>query len=662
MTKRILIACLLLGLPWTAVSQEDQYLVPMRFAIIGDGVDQLPLELDYDLSSQKSLRIGDVIISSETVQFWLGNLGDYSSSLSPFLTEDEKAENVLLFRWPSNLLREGTIEAIGYSGRTLWSMDFSSDQLVRWQNRLNEIRDRMAEKIGNAATEREKFFKTTLGESQFLRNHEKFVAGRESFRFCISRLNDEGQSRICSPYMSFVKRKKKWVLERNPEPERPARVIAYQKKAPLKIRAKVNTKVPLQFLAELSQGFIYEFVSRPPQIDIMELVQETDTTAKVVGFGEVPSCEHRILNPLNQSLLVRVLKWEQTIGDLRRFWETSMPLDDPALYFSGPGGGLFRQGFVIRRLPPENLRPYLYRRTPDSTYVNGPWLHAMRAENTVVSSEERRTTGGEDSLYFDWSFQARKRGGLNRSHVIVSDGKQKYKAFYEMYKGYPREISARLGEVLGSGNNFLINGEGSFNYWFEDIFGWTNYWVSRQRWGVSLKYFQSLTPLKVSDVSEPITNMTADLKYRLTPGLWNRDETWGLILAYNDLKYDVFQAKELGAGAFWARSMPKLFDDMFNILPLFQFPKWVDMEFIYYPLPLNQGVTLTLVPGRRAYGNWALNFHGKVLWTQSFFGEAGFGIRSISMTQETPQLAPDILRLDLNFIAFYTTMGIGYQF
>jgi hypothetical protein len=140
---------------------------------------------------------------------------------------------------------------------------------------------------------------------------------------------------------------------------------------------------------------------------------------------------------------------------------------------------------------------------------------------------------------------------------------------------------------------------------------------------------------------------TADLKYRLTPGLWERDETWGLILGYEDVKLSSAQAPLLGAGFFWARSMPKIFDDIMNYIPFMNYSKWVDMDFMYYSVPLKSNLNTGT--------NFAINFHGKILWTKTLFGEAGFGFKSY----EYKDL--DIKKY-ASLQAFYGTMGLGLNF
>jgi hypothetical protein len=149
-----------------------------------------------------------------------------------------------------------------------------------------------------------------------------------------------------------------------------------------------------------------------------------------------------------------------------------------------------------------------------------------------------------------------------------------------------------------------------------------------------------------------------DLKYRFTPGIWGRDPSVGAMLAYQTVEYgfrrsgiDYLSTNTLaGAGVFWARSMPKVFDDLFNLIPIFRYPKWVDMEIVLYPVGLDATKDVLL--------NSAFNFHGKVLWTPRFFGEASFGIKTYNYTDST--IGATGINIALGVA--YGTFGIGLNF
>jgi hypothetical protein len=155
-------------------------------------------------------------------------------------------------------------------------------------------------------------------------------------------------------------------------------------------------------------------------------------------------------------------------------------------------------------------------------------------------------------------------------------------------------------------------------------------------------------------------NGTVDIKYRLTPGVWMREPTVGLMASYLNFAYGIedtlgevkFYVPVAGGGVFWARSMPKFFDDIFNIIPFLRYPKWVDWEFIYYPLELRDK--------QKSNFMFSMNFHGKVLWTKTFFGEAGFSLKNFSF-EDVRSSNPD-KQLGPSVVAAFGTIGIGIHF
>lgn len=640
--------------------EVETFSLPLRFSVIGDGVNQQTLELDYDLSSQSELRIGDSIINTKSFQVQVGTLDDISAIAAPYAGDSERRNVLLMLRWPLPLIPDGYVEAIGQSGRVLWQTEVLPADIKTWGDLTNQMRTRMKANMKPEDVDSNPIVASTWVFRDLLNRAPDFIATRENFRLCLARQNDQGQSRLCSPYMGIRQKNRKWVVEEVPEPLKPARVISFQKQSPLKARRKLKGKGSIQFLAELNNGFIYEFITRPPKVEIIEMVKGDKENIKVVGVGQPPAEPYRILNPIEESAIVRTFKWQETIGDFRQYWEVDVSKERRTFYFPGPSGGLFRQDFDIQRLPRESARPFIDYRTPQSTYSGAAKVYGARAKDTTVTSDQTSLSPLANKEEFLWLFRAQDRGTFNRSHVRVQDGDELFKTYFEMFKGYPRELSFRTTAIVGSGGNILASVEGAFNYWFEDLMGWSNARWSRLRWGTSAKIFQSLTPVKISSTSALMRNVTVDLKYRLRPGLWGRDETWGLILGVNDTSYDIFKAKMIGGGFFWARSMPRLFDDMFNIVPIMRYPKWVDLEFLYYPIPLvKTGATLNNLP--TGAGNWALNFHGKVMWTKTFFGEAGFGVRDLDMNQEVSSTG-NVRRLRLQFASLYTTVGLGYQF
>lgn len=616
--------------------QDPIYSKPLRFDVLGDGIELKPLVLDYDLTSQKSLIIANTEFSDKTY-YW------------KFILEN--GEYKLFGFWPEVFIQDGIVEIVSKTGRVLWKREINKKAFLEWRADKQQSKNEWAQKslvVISGLTARDPIFQII-----------------ESFKICFSKTVEGGQNRLCTRLYELRKNKAELIFVPVAQTPAPARVIAYNETWPLKNTKVVTLAKPLQFFAELSTGATYEFVAKPIPLNLVEMVQTDGNQYRIVAWGPHPNIAVRDINLQIETYFVRLLGWQSTIGDFREFWEVTRNMNETQIGIPGDGGGVFLQDYTILHLPTEKVRPWADVRTISGTYSGAPKVFGKKAKSTRVSSTQASLdmNSSDSPDEFTWRFQANERGEINKSYLMVAADGRTYKTYTEIFKGYPREISARTSVILTEGSP-VIMGEVAFNYWFEDILGWSQYYISRQRWGISAKYFQSITNLVFKTYDAGFTSSTIDLKYRFNPGLWGRDETWGLIVGTNTIKYDLFAGQFMGVGVFWARSMPRIFDEWMNaILPLFRYPKWVDMEFIYYGTSMTGGVTAYTVGQSRGTGNWALNFHGKLMWTKQFFGEAGFGMKVIDIkTINNLPTTPPTSQLGLNLTTFYGTAGLGWSF
>lgn len=627
--------------------RDDQYNKPIYFEALDHLLPTTELEYDLSLKEGKALRVGDITIDEQSFFFAMSPTHRFHPKIRS-VVEPEVADRVMLvIRWPEDLLPGGTLELISRTGAVLWKGEITDEKRQAWKNNLELWKKGLAKQgVKVSRLPKNSVFSTQYG---FDIAEAKLRPTNESFRFCLTHAEGRARSRLCSQRYTIRLSGKTWALKKIKTDVTP-RVLLQSEAAPLQQTVPVPRDKPTVFFAEMAKGEIYEFVATPNKLNLMDLTDsKKPDEIRIVAWGTRPTIPSVILNPDTYSALTRLLGFEPTIGDMRKFWEVHIPIKDPKLYLPGQGGGIFAQRFDLSHVPDASVRPYLEFRTPTGTYVDGVKLFGKKDPKVKINSLERSMeVDQENPGLFLWRFKATQRGEINRGYLSMSHGGNEYKAFYEVYKGFPRELSLRLSGLVSPTGENVFMGEAAYNHWFEDFFGWTNYWVGRQRWGLSAKYFKSLTKLRVSSSnSVELSVFNADLKYRFTPGLWGRDETVGMMLDYQSLKFGEIQAPMVGVGAFWARSMPKVFDKMINIIPLMRYEKWVDMEFIYYPMSLKPTVTLQ--------NNFALNFHGKVLWTKHWFGEAGFGIKRYAIVDT-------VLRQKGGLNTFYGTVGLGLNF
>ncbi len=613
----------------------------MYFDVLGSE-NNLPLpRIEWDLTSNEGqqLTLGTVVINEKTLSFGFKRLKDVEPG-SLGLNDAV----YLTAKWPESLFPEGRLELLSRDGKVLWSREIKSSDKEAWRDVVG------------------KSFKglnsNPLATFDWGGDVEKMslpLTGlADGFRFCLSRLKENSSERLCSQKYVIRNMGSQTLLGRLKTLGSP-RVLINGEASATKGEIETSEDVPTRFFSELASGETLEFTSKPRLVLWSDFVKVEGTNlTRVVGYDMTPVGKFQILNPDKDSNLIQMLGFQSTIEDPRKFWAVTVKEPQAWLYFPGEDGGIFKHPLPLSLAPTSRVRLHLDSRTPTGTYRDGVILKGRKAASSQISSKQKKVNV-LDPQNFEWSFQASRDAEINRSSILLVDGGKNFSTYFELYKGYANELSGRASTVIST-SGLILMGEAAYNRWFEDLLGWNDFYLTKQRWGVSAKYFQSFTKFKVADFGNAsIQVLNADLKYRFTPGLWTRDETQGAMISYQDTNIDLeitdFKVPMMGFGWFWARSMPKVFDDLFNYIPLMRYPKWVDMEFIYYAASMDSSKQLDF--------NFALNFHGQVLWKKNFFGEAGFGIKRYAFVDKTNPFQAN-LGYQLNVL--YGTVGLGIKF
>lgn len=559
---------------------------PLNFEVKDAELKIKPPYFSYDLESTKGLKLqmSEVVFDDQSVK--------------PSLHGDS-----FKFEWNKKLIQGGELSVIDRMGTEKWHQDIKGDG--SWSIKFKESKDSLNFKEG------------------------------ERYRFCLKDSNKEKESYValCSRWYGVENRNGSLFMGAIAGTATP-RAIYQQEEAKLKGRKEVGLNTPVQFFATLSTGDSYEFRSEPQELKVkdMSLAEEED---KVYLTAELPvpvNHEPEEIKGENYSPFVKVVGFEKTIDEKSDYWKAKIPIKNAVILLPGSKGGVFVYELEIKDPPSEKYRHFLNARDSTGTYKQKDKLLVKDANDS-------------EKL---WEFESPEKFKYNRSYLEIAAEKSVHKAYLDVYRGSAGEASFRLTGVATSGSQFHIFAEGHVMWWMNDIFGSNNFHFSRQRWGVSAKYFTSMTKLKeIEEGDDMLSVMQADIRYRLTPGIWEKDETVGLIGAYETVKVGQFKIPKMGAGVFWARSMPKVFDAWFSKLPYMKYPKWVDMEFIKYFSSMDGGYSLD--------EDYIINFHGKVLWTPRIFGEAGFGIKNYFAQKKSDDI-------HLKLTTFYGTVGLGINF
>lgn len=639
--------------------------IPLFFDPGKNGVIYAHQEIEYDLTNPLILRIGPLDVTAAGVVMRMSRETGEFTEVEFGLEMQKRLANMYMisFQWPVDLIPDGAIELFSDEGKVLWRKEGNEEQIAAWRDYVStETEKRGAPEAGDEKKEESE--QARVGAYRLkITGHDQSSYGlfgkdifdipvwkiTEPFRFCVTKDAPEGRIALCSKRYRFVRKGGRYHViaeSKNVVPK----VMVNDKPVTLKGSAVfIDAQKPIKFAALMGNGTYFEFVSFPKRITVVDMVLNEETNqVEVIGFGPPP------IGPIER--IQRhgkdywdFLNFQATIGDFRQFWKANFPAQGGALYLRGYGGAPFKQPFVFERLPRKTTRPRIHNLSPKSTYSR---TVTVRGETTapvsVQSAEEsaKSTTPTE----FEWEFLARTRGEMNASEILVKDGDYTFRAFHEIYKGFPRELSTRLTGVVTNNLELVILGEIAFQWWWEKLLAWDHAKWSHQRWGMNAKYFQALAAVGGKSDGQSLIKLqvaTGDLKYRLTPGVWGRDHTLGLSANVQHVVIEEYQAQMGGVGVFWARSMPRIFDRIFNIVPFMRYPKWVDMEAILYPLPLSAKNQLGL--------NAAVNFHGKIMWSERFFGEAGFGLKMFQFNDLAEQKS-------VGLAVAYGTVGLGLNF
>ncbi len=610
----------------TEVEETDAYSKPMGMV---DSKEVEATYFRYQLIRGVKLKLGLTVIESRAIGLHLS----YHSArfFDERGIENESAEGtklaLLSFHWPSGHLKDANLTIVDSKGNVLWSRDVDEDKLSEWQETLwKGIEDPRRSRRGKTWKRVQQRWQGHAGSSYGIAgfNFNLGLQKGEAFRFCVAGVEADHRATFCSKSYQLSETKEKQELK----------PVQFKGKASVVLDGAardpsgsliVDGSKGLDIDVTFEDGATLKAATAPKPIEIVDL----DWNPKGVWVTVAKE------KPMGRKI-VTVAKPEEhwfgpTIGGQESLWRVHLSGKRRFFIFPGYVGIPFQKKMITG--PPPKMRVFIDERSPRSTYSEVTQLKVRAPRGVLLSSKEKSIEQVQDEYYL-WNFWAKIPGEANRSHIEFHDSQnRKWLAHNTLYRGFSNEFSGRA--VLGiADGSAAFAGELFFSSWFESLFGWESYYLSRQRWGVGLRHFQGVAPFKTESEEFSVGHSNFDLKYRFSPGVWGYDESWGAILGvqnvtYADPKNEINESVPMvGGGFFWARSMPQLFDSLFNLIPFLRYPKWVDLDFTYYAISTGKIELKT---------NYLLNFHGKVFWSRHVFGEGGITFKQIDFLNPESQ-------------------------
>lgn len=662
----------------SANSEADSSRVPPSFSKNYFNLPYIPIEngwtdivpnLDYEVTDEK-ITLGNVTINTDNFKFYIGS----PESINPQLSEIREfvGDEIILLTVTSSILNNDSkksLELIDDTGKTLWSYNFTSENLKAIERISTLVNKSLGDKQNPISS-----LAARLDFQELIKTSTK----KSEFRLCLKQSLYDFNSEICSPFYRMISpfnnAKHRYrasnlvttITGGFNENMTPAGSIP-MKNDPLIIIIKSKNQFSISLKIKAAPLLTSQWM------DFFKETTNGSTQIVLVGKDFSPS-------EINTQKLKIIgdKEWNSQIGWLppledenyKNYWFLKLENGKNKIYFPSLGGIPLTYSVDTTKVPDRSERVAIENSSFKSTYAQKLKVYGIISSDTTLSSNEKlnptnstiriakskgnskNTVNPQEPVKFVWDFELGRPGEDSIGNLTLTTKENlNWKTQYSVHRGWQTEFSFRIGGATPGPSHFNVSTEFAFNHWFEHMFNSSNRAWSIQRWGISLKHHSPQKSYATSSTQgQPVKLQltTLDLKYRLTPGLWEKDESWGLVAGMESAELNAIKAQFLGVGFFWARTMPQFFDYFFNIISYFRYPKWVDLDFVYYTTPLKSSI---LISG----ANYALNFHGKILWTKRFFGEAGFGLK-------TYRFGDKILDKQTWYSAYYGTLGLGFNF
>jgi hypothetical protein len=322
------------------------------------------------------------------------------------------------------------------------------------------------------------------------------------------------------------------------------------------------------------------------------------------------------------------------------------------------GASLQLYGLVLPKSPP----PFEFRldaKSPIATYSPVVTLKGRKAPTEDLrASKEGELLIHDNQADFIWNFKAPEKGTVNQNYLSLNQNKEDYFFSNRIFRAHKSAFSASAALSTSPTLDIVPGYNFTFDHWFEEIWGKGSW--SYQRWGIKANVYETIQGFKPKDdfpENISVLPINFDLLYRFSPGVRPVQSSFGVGLRYmhfklfRSLNEDV-EAGLLGVGSFWHTAPQKIVDDVFNVVPFFRYPKWMELSFFYYPL---------IVGGQSAGFSFSWQARGQMFFARNWYLDASFNVNVISFERE--KLSGVTLGADAFGIGTaHGTIGVGYQF
>lgn len=496
-----------------AQQPKKSKLTPLFFEAERNGLKILPQRFEYTLLDDYKLKIGDVLVNTEVINF----------SLAPA----KKGEGYdLTFNWPLHLFEEGELALKNNAGKAILTANFTKKDLkfvgepAAHTNKTNpnsETPNIEADSPEEVASQEQlrgdlaafvvpNVSKTIVDDLKYL----------PYMSFCVMRQSSETRLYLCSNEL-FMATENGQMIIKNRSPRRT--------QSQIDINGKTVGEQGMIYLNDRNENISFRSLSKYGS------TVEIDTRMKDVDFIDVVSSDDEKFFVITASGAEPV-EAKNIKRESNDTWRGRVYSQRPQLYLKSDGDIPLRQEFYITKpLPKNSQRVYISSKTNPKTYsssvtisgVATPQVKIQRDaqdKNSVVQTSEKNN--------FKWTISDLLAGSSERRFIELHQGNEVFYAGYNIFRGYPFMLGVSAQTLTSSEiANAVVKGQ----WWAENFLGFDSD-TFKFHWGMDFNFTTAISKPTGIDTYQILG---AGLLWRAHSGLNFIDPTWGLRLGYSQL-------------------------------------------------------------------------------------------------------------------------------
>lgn len=435
---------------------------PVYFLPEKNNLQILPQKFEYNLLNNTTIKIGDIVIDSNSLSLELANDGSKYS---------------FIFNWPAGLFQQAELVLFNNYGKAIKNYTISKNDIEL----SKETNDGKSE-AENLLRKEKAIFKTSI--EQALIDEVKYLP---FFKFCLQRKEEDTRIDLCSVELYFSSKDGKPSIKMRSENKKKAQILVNNAEVGEQGIIFLNDVTEsINFKGQSESGAKLEIETRLKPVDFKDVVISDDGKSLLLtGFGSFPVSDKGVTR-LSDSL-----------------WQIKLPTDFPVFYIQGEGGIPFRQEFFVRgQLPTESLRAQSSDLV-STTYSSSEKMSLELSKGTTVISKDAnsKVSPGKNQK-IEWTVTGLDKGKESKRFLNLKKDKNEFVIFQSILRA--PAIEASIGATYFSAEKLSFANIG------------LNYWFNNKRSGLGLNIDQALT--KSDTITKWSVNEFSYL-HRFTAGL-----------------------------------------------------------------------------------------------------------------------------------------------